>query len=1010
MKALDAGSARRARIILRAFRPDIRKRRKTLWGGVGFSVLYALTRVFEPWPLKVVFDQVLFHKPAKGALTKSFYVFGPSPTDLLWAAAVALAVSGLIRGVAYYYQDYMLSTAAQQIVYGIRTRLYRHLHVLPASFYQRRRTGDLLMRLSSDIIMLRDVLVDFIVNLGSGAVLVLLMLIVMILVDPVLTLISLAVMPAIVLLSWLYGQRIRSNASRQRKKEGQVATVMHEALSAMSVVQLHGAEGREQERFHDLNRRSLKQGVKGARLEASMNRSVELAISGGTVVILFAGTLRALHGAITPGELIVFVSYLRQAYRPLRRASKSVQRSAKALAAADRIVEILAVEPELADAPDAQPAPAFRGEIAFEHVDFAYQPGRNVLHDVSFSVPAGRRVAIVGTTGSGKSTTLSLVPRLFDPGAGHVRIDGADVRSYTLESLRAQISSVQQESILFGLTVAENIRYGRPEATDEEVREAAHAAGMDDFVDQLPDGYDTVLAERGASLSGGQRQRVAIARALVRRSPILILDEPTSGLDAATERGIIDALRGLMQSTTTLLVTHHMSLVREADEVIVVEHGRIVAQGTYDELLERSPEFRRLAAPRGRQRSGESADGGARVTPLRTRDPDGGPRVLFYSHNGVGVGHLQRQLALAGAYKAAHPSAAALTVTGSHAAGLFPVPPGIDYVKLPALKMVDRLENWKARDLPIATREVVALRQELLERTVRRFAPDLLVADFLPAGPYGELLPALEALTARGGAAVAGFRDVIDAPEFVRELWERTGVYDVLREHYRTICVYGDPAMVDFASAYGLDADLAARVRYCGYLGRRLPTTPEPIDYARPLVIANGGGGADGGPMLERFVDAAALQRHRRGGTWLLVTGPLMDHGTRDRLALRARDAGVTVRHVVPELRAHIALADCVVSMAGYNTCCDVLAFRRPTVLVPRPGPNLEQTIRARRLEEWGVACSVPLGKATPARLSAAIADALDGPPPPPAPIPLGGLDAAVAAFEETLAAVGVAA
>jgi ATP-binding cassette subfamily B protein len=367
------------------------------------------------------------------------------------------------------------------------------------------------------------------------------MLAIMLIVDPVLTAASLVVMPVIVGLSWLYGQRIRTNANRQRKREGQVATVMHEALSAMSVVQLHGAQEREQERFHDINRRSLKQGVQGARLEAQMNRSVELALSGGTVVILFVGTLRALSGAITPGELIVFVSYLRAAYRPLRRASKSVQRSAKALAAAERIIEILDTEPELADAPDARPAPPFRGEITFDHVDFGYDPGREVIHDVSFAVAPGRRVAIVGTTGSGKSTLLSLVPRLFDPVSGRVLIDGGDVSEYTLESLRAQISTVQQESILFGLSVSENIRYGRPDATDAEVRAAAHAAGMDDFVEQLPDGYDTVLAERGASLSGGQRQRVAIARALVRCSPILVLDEPTSGLDAATERSVIDA-------------------------------------------------------------------------------------------------------------------------------------------------------------------------------------------------------------------------------------------------------------------------------------------------------------------------------------------------------------------------------------------------------------------------------------------------------------------------------------
>jgi ATP-binding cassette subfamily B protein len=1009
---------------MRAFHSDVRKRRKTLLGGVGFSVIYALTRAAEPWPLKVVFDQVLFHKPARGILTQPFLVFGRSPYDLLWAAAIVLALSGLVRGIAYFYQDYMLSKAAQQIVYGIRTRLYRHLHVLPASFYQRQRTGDLLVRLSADIILLRDVLIDFIVNLGSGAVLVVLMLAIMLIVDPVLTAASLVVMPIIVGLSWLYGQRIRTNASRQRKREGQVATVMHEALSAMSVVQLHGAQEREQERFHDINRRSLKQGVKGARLEAQMNRSVELALSGGTVVILFVGTLRALSGAITPGELIVFVSYLRAAYRPLRRASKSVQRSAKALAAAERIIEILDTEPELADAPDARPAPPFRGEITFDHVNFGYDPGRAVIHDVSFTVAPGRRVAIVGTTGSGKSTLLSLVPRLFDPVSGRVLIDGGDVSEYTLESLRAQISTVQQESILFGLSVSENIRYGRPDATDAEVRAAAHAAGMDDFVEQLPDGYDTVLAERGASLSGGQRQRVAIARALVRRSPILVLDEPTSGLDAATERGILDALESLMQSTTTLLVTHHMSLVREEDEIIVLEHGAVVARGTYDALVESSIDFRRLAAVPDRSAVGAAAGPrargagaaapparavGAQVTALPAPARGGGPRVMFYSHNGVGVGHLQRQLDLAAAFKAAHPSAAVLTVTGSHAAGLFPIPSGIDYVKLPSLKMVDRLENWNPRDLPIPRRDVVALRRELLEQVVRRFGPDLLVADFLPAGPYGELLPALEALRARGGVAVAGFRDVIDEPAFVRDLWRRTGVYDVLRAHYRTICVYGDPAMVNFGAAYGFDAELASRVRYCGYLGREPRSTPE-VDYARPLVIANGGGGADGSRVLESFVGAAELLRPRRGGTWMVVTGPMMDHGTRDRLGRAAAAAGVTVRHVVPELRAHIALADCVVSMAGYNTCCDVLSLRRPSILVPRSGPNLEQTIRTRRLVEWGMASSVAAADASPVRLAAAIEAALDGPSSPTAPVPLDGLSAAVESFDEALAAINVAA
>src|SRR5262249_8745064 len=267
---------------------------------------------------------------------------------------------------------------------------------------------------------------------GSGVIMIVLMGTVMLLVDPVLTGVALLVMPLIVLLSALYGRRIRHHSRQQRKREGEIASAMHEVLAAMDVVQLHGAGGREEERFHALNRKSLKRGTKAVRLEAQMNRGVELALAGGTVVVLWVGTLRALHGAITPGELVVFISYLRGAYRPLRRASKSVQRSAKALAAAERIVEVLDMEPELQDSTDAVEAPALSGHIGFEHVDFAYAEGRPALRDVSFEVPAGTTVAIIGETGSGKSTLVSLVPRLFDPLGGVVRVDGQDVRSFTL--------------------------------------------------------------------------------------------------------------------------------------------------------------------------------------------------------------------------------------------------------------------------------------------------------------------------------------------------------------------------------------------------------------------------------------------------------------------------------------------------------------------------------------------------------------------------------------------------
>ncbi|MDE3132255.1 MAG: ABC transporter ATP-binding protein, partial [Acidobacteriota bacterium] len=507
------------------------------------------------------------------------------------------------------YEDYLLSSAAQEIVYAIRARLYRHLHRLPLAFHQRRSTGDLLVRLSQDIVLLRDVLIDSTVNLGTSVIVLALMLAVMFVVDPVLTAISLAVMPLIFLLTLLYGRRIRVNSKQQRKREGQVAAAMHEALAAIDVVQLHGASGREQERFQQLNRRSLKQGTKAVRLEARMNRGVEVALAAGMVVVLWVGAVRALHGSITAGELVVFISYLRGAYRPLRRASKTVQRGAKALAAAERIVEVLDTEPDLADSPDARPAPPLSGRVAFEEVGFAYPDGATVLEAISFEAQPGQTLAIVGPTGSGKSTLASLLPRLYDPTVGRVTIDDEDVHAFTLESLRAQISVVRQESVLFGLSIADNIRYGRPEASDEEVHAAAEAAGLADLQAKLPDGFDTVLDERGASLSGGERQRVAIARALVRKSPILILDEPTSGLDAAKQHDVLDALRNLTRTATTLLITHDMRLVREADAILVLKHGRIVARGSYDELASSSPQFRRLISPETKARAGAARAG-----------------------------------------------------------------------------------------------------------------------------------------------------------------------------------------------------------------------------------------------------------------------------------------------------------------------------------------------------------------------------------------------------------------
>jgi ATP-binding cassette, subfamily B, bacterial len=987
--------------ILRHFSKDIRKRRPALLGGAAFGFIYAAARVAEPWPIKVVFDQVLFAKPATGLIAVLFTPFGTSPYEILAAAGLALCVIGLVRAVSYYYEDFMLSRAAQQIVYGVRSRLYAHLHRLPLSFHQERKTGDTLVRLSADIILLRDVLVDAIVSLGTGVLLILMMVIVMALVDPVLTGVALLVMPVVFALSYFYGRKIRVNSRKQRKREGQVAAAMHEALSAIAVVQLHGAGEREQERFHEINRRSLKQGVASTRLEAQMFRSVQMTLAAGLALLLSFGTIRTLHGALTPGELIVFISYLRATYRPLQRASKTVQRSAKAQAAAERVVEVLDVAPALEDAPDAREAPPLEGRIAFDHVSFAYHPEEEVLHDVTLTIEPGRHIALVGPSGSGKSTLLSLVPRLFDASSGHVTVDGLEVTGLTLESLRSQVTLVLQESVLFGLSIADNIRYGCPGATDDEVEAAARAARVHDVIMSFPHEYETILTERGQTLSGGQRQRIALARALVRRTPILLLDEPTTGLDAATQAEIVSVLRQelLAEKTTVVIATHDPRLIEGADEIIMLDDGRLTAQGGYDELLSTSKEFRLLIAA-------ESAPSGL-DRPRRRADIRSPQRLLFYSHNGVGVGHLQRQLDLASAYHRRHRSSAILLATGSRGASMFEFPDGVDYLKLPALRMVDRYRNWEPRDLPLPIETVIEMRAEMLRETVRNYAPDLLVADFMPAGPYGELLPALDELERQGGGAIAGFRDIVDEPGFVCELWEETGVYEALRSHYGGVCVYGDRDVLDF-SEYGLGTASGVPIHYCGYLGRP-EVEARGSREAGPYMLATSGGGADGSLVLDQFLHAAELLRPELGGRWLAVSGPLMadaDHGRLVRLGARF---GVEVRRVVPDLRLEIAEADCIVAMAGYNTVCDVLSYRRPAVLVPRPGPSQEQSLRADRLQAWNAAEVVRPSELSSREMTNAIRAVLSRGRPAIPPVSLNGvrntLDVLDAALEQARAA-----
>ena len=556
------------------FRGDLARHWRALLGALLCSLLYAGTRLAEPWPLKFVFDNVLATRPFHSGIGWLDRHLAGDRTLILVAASAAILVLALLRGVFYYYQRVLTSKVGQEVVTRIRQRLFAHVQRLPLSFHARSSTGDLLTRLTGDVVMLRELLVASLTSFVSEGVVIVGFVVVMALMEWRLAVMAVLVMPAIFGAVTFYGARIRAATRKQRRREGELASRLHEVLAGIHVVQLFCREDEEDRRLRSLNRRSYRSGMKATRLEARLNRSVELAVAVTTAVVLWYGATQVIAGRLTPGELIVFFAYMQSFYRPLRRISRVTQRASKASSCLERVTTILELEPDLRDGPvEASP---FRGEISIENVTYAYEArGRAALREVSLHVRAGRTVALVGPTGAGKTTLLGLVPRLYDPDAGVVRVDGQDLRDLTLRSLRSQVAIVPQDGTLFGGTIFENIAYGQLDATDEQVERAARAALLHDFVSSLPEGYGATIGERGVTLSGGQRQRLAIARALVKDAPIVLLDEPTASLDPASEELVLEALEQLLRGRTAMIVAHRPATLRLADDVVVVRDGRI---------------------------------------------------------------------------------------------------------------------------------------------------------------------------------------------------------------------------------------------------------------------------------------------------------------------------------------------------------------------------------------------------------------------------------------------------
>lgn len=546
--------------------------------GLICMIVAAAAYLVVPWLIKNVVDEVL---QAKDMMMLNLVV-----------AAILLVF--LIRGFATYGQTYTMSYIGQRVIIDIREALFKHLQRLDQAYFDRRKTGVIMSNLTNDVGALQTAIVDNLISFITEGVTLIGSLVSMILLDWKLTLVTLVIVPVVLGIINIFGKRLRLAGHDVQGRIADITSLLQETISGIRVVRSFAREAYEVKRFENENQRNFRAVMRATKLTSLLSPMVEFSAAIAVTVILWYGGYSVVTGVISAGSLIAFLIYAINLSNPVKRLSQVYGNIQKAMAAGDRVFAILDTEPEVKEKTNAKPLPEVKGHVEFDHVSFSYDGEKKAITDLSLTVNPGQIVAIVGPSGAGKTTVANLLPRFYDVAEGSLRIDGTDVRDVTFQSLREQIGLVPQDTMLFNATIKDNILYGRLDATDDEVFEAAKAANALEFIDKLPDGMQTLVGERGNSLSGGQRQRIAIARAILKNPKILILDEATSALDTESEKLVQEALERLMKGRTAFVIAHRLSTIKNADRIVVLKQGRIEEFGTHEQLLNRDGLYRHL--------------------------------------------------------------------------------------------------------------------------------------------------------------------------------------------------------------------------------------------------------------------------------------------------------------------------------------------------------------------------------------------------------------------------------